>query len=260
MKSYNFFYSIGLSAFSKSFYRQVNQQWRGRSWAYLLVVLLIAWLVIAYFQTRHLCRVANQYASFIIPQLPVIRFEQSIARTDAVEPVYITWPDGEIFAIVDAQNKIKNFSSVEGVILLHRHEYLVRIGKNKIESYGYTIKDQVVKPAEWMKMFHQMKNSLVWIVFFTLFLIGLLLSYFMICLLNLLFSFFAWLIGLLFRRQVTYASVYSLSLVSITPMVGFWTMIDVTRVHLPYRALIYIMLLIAYLLYAVLVQPRKNSR
>lgn len=260
MKTFNLFHAIGLSFFSRSFYQQVAKAWRFRSFAYLSIVLALAWLVVASFQTHYVCKLASQYASVLIPQLPVIHFNKGEAVTPAAEPVFVKWPNGNVFIIVDTKDQIKNFSNLDGTVLIQSRNYQVKIGHGQVKRYFYDSKTESIGPNEWSKMIHEMKNYFLWIVFLSIVVFGTLLSYVFWLLFSLVLSLVGWLVAIIFRRDIAYAGIYSLSLIVITPALFLWAVLDSLRISCANCSYVYWIVWLVYFLYAILVQPRQSNQ
>jgi len=126
MKRFNMFYAIPLSLFSPSLYRDVAERWRARSFAYLILVMAIAWLVVAYFFTSTMCKFITQYSKDLALQMPVIQLESGVITTQTDKPVFVRWPNGNIFLMLDTKADVKNFSQLPGMILMQKDGYLVK--------------------------------------------------------------------------------------------------------------------------------------
>ena len=257
MKLYNLFHSIWLAFFSPSFYRQVGKQWRGRSFIYILLVLAVVWLFVSYFQTRQLCKMTTQYSALFTSQMPVIHFESGVASTGILTPLYIKWPNGESFIVIDTKDQIKDFSSVQGTILLHSQEYQIKLGKN-INHYSYINITKNIGPKDWEKLVQGVKQEILLVVFFAVFLLGLILSYAAWALFSLAWGLLGWIISAIFRRSLSYWGAYSISLVTLTPAILLWMILNILRVQIPYQWVIYTVILSVYLVYAVLIQPHRS--
>jgi len=76
---------------------------------------------------------------------------------------------------------------------------------------------------------------------------------------SLMWSLIGRLIGWIFRRHVSYAGVFSISLVAATPLLVLWTILTASDVIFPYQRMVYLVVTVFYLLYGILVQPSRHK-
>jgi len=101
------FLKIPLKSFHDfNFYKEVIFEWKGTNLFYILVLVAICWLPIAFRLHFTFNDFAEKYAPELIGQIPEISFSEGLAKSSNELPVYVKNSDtGEIIGLIDTKNK-----------------------------------------------------------------------------------------------------------------------------------------------------------
>ena len=127
MRRYTFVHAFVLSFFSKSFYQDVGQRWRGTGLAFLLVMLALVWVPTMIKMHRDLSRFLAQEAPPLTKQIPAITISKGKVSTDVQTPYFINNPhEGTPLMIIDTSGQYETLDNTSAEILLTRSKVLMR--------------------------------------------------------------------------------------------------------------------------------------
>ena len=237
------------SFYSKSFYRKVARQWDGEPFLYLLLLLALSGVVFAVLFGVGYSRVIKPMWHDLLRQIPNIRIVNSRAVAEGPQPLTIKTRIGDkemVMAVIDTGDHFKSIEESGAPILLNSHELVVlNRGEKRIRSLSQ-MKDTIIDRA-WL----QGKLRLVMkIVFAVTIPILLVVVYGYQLLKALIYS----LVGLLwngfFGTELSFAAIWRLSLVAMTPAWVLGGILHFKRwAHIPFY--VYILLTLSYLGFAV---------
>lgn len=257
MKYFNFFLAIPLSFYSPALYRQVGKMWRGRSFLYMLILLAICWVFIAWVNTHIICRTISSLTDTVIAQMPVIHFKNGIASIKQTEPVYIK-VDNSVFAIIAPQDNF-DINQSEATLFVKKDGVIVKVGGGQVKTYSFDKTLNISFGAQELKNFVvHIKNLTLPIIFLGLYLSGIVFSYIFYVIVSLLLGGLSKILALILKKDLTYAGAISISLILLTPIIILATVLDIAQIYLPYRYLIYFLISLGYLIYVVRILPRKH--
>lgn len=251
MKRYNFFQALLLAFYSKTFYRDVGQNWRGAGLAYLWFLAAICFIV---FTIRLVMFVDDGLTALkpYIAQLPTITINQGDVSIDKAEPFLIKNPkNDEVVAIIDTTGQYTTLDNTTALVLLSKNKLLMQHGTTAKE---YTLSDiNGVFTAENV-------DHLLFIGYVIAVLFGLisLPFYFMLGVSQILV--YAGLVSLLIRTGLAYKTLCRLTAIALTPTTLLAIIVSLGVVYLPFAWMIYIVLAIAYILFAVIANWENTTQ
>ncbi len=158
MKRYSIFSPLVLSFFSKNLYQDVGRNWKGTGFAYLLLLLALAWIPTIVQMQLGLMHFVSHDAVGLINQVPRITIKDGTVTTDVETPYFIKDPDnGKIAMIIDLTGKYDSLDGAEAKILLTQHKVVTKQSNNETRIYDLSnIKDfwlDRARLAGWARTF-----------------------------------------------------------------------------------------------------------
>jgi len=250
MRRYNYFQSLPLAFYSRSLYRDVGQQWRGAGIWYILLLAFICTLIFG-FRLGQLGYYGFTDVKSIVVQLPTLTITKGILSIDKPEPYFIKDPQSNrVLAIIDTSGQYTSLTDTSAFVLLTQNKIFTRHGET-IKQYVLPDVHRIYTPEKIIRFL-----GLLMYVFVV---VACLLAWLCYFILGLLESFlYAGLAKLLLHTGLTYKTLYRLAAVSLTPAFILAAILSLFAIQFPYRWLIYILLPLAYLIYAIRVNWEKS--
>jgi hypothetical protein len=245
MRRYNILQPLWLAFYSKALYRDVRHAWQKLVFAYLLLLIALCYLPLAY----HLHIRINQFTQNLQPwtrQLPTIIIQDHQVSIDAPVPYTIKNPDnGHDFAIIDTSGNINTLENTDAPILLTRTQLLVRANAHSVKTYNFTQLNNHRYTADDVKAFAEKIGAVFIFVFYPF----IILFYFLAGLLEALV--YTVLAKLFINTDLPFQQLFRLAIVAITPQVIIFSLLGLLTVTLPYKWIIYFALGMGYLFFAI---------
>ncbi len=249
MRRYRMFQAPVMAFFSPSFYRDVDQHWKGTGFAYLLLLLTICWVPTMVHFHFSVADFVEKEAPAFTAQIPTIRIIKGEASAEVAQPYRINDPDsGTVLALIDTTGKTTSLEGTEARALLTKTELIYK--KSDIETRSFSFKDikdctldqQVI--SRWMTAF----RKYLAVVSFPFAVIG---SFVFRIVQLLIYA----AIGLLFAKWCKtsrpYDTLLRLSAMAVTPVIIVSTVLDMASVRVPWHGLLYFIAAMAYLFFGI---------
>jgi hypothetical protein len=288
-----FFAVLRASFYSRDFYRAVGSHWKGYGIGYLAGAIALSWFVIITVWMATILPIdvhptqkelavnsgiTDDKASpekqtlsaklqAIIAQIPLITIEKGKASVAAPQPYTIYLPQTNTpLAIIDTTGKTTSLSGTGAMILLTKEELLLPGAEPTQESH-YTIADftdndtVVIDHAMIYDWLARVKKFILWFMPLVIFPAIVLFS----LLQTLVRAFFYAILGLAFARtqniSLNFPSIMRLSVISSIPVTLLSTLPTIFPVlaFLPYKWLLFFIIAISYLFYAVHVNQEADT-
>jgi hypothetical protein len=254
MKRYNILQPLLLAFYSKSLYRDIGQNWRGRGFVYLWLLAFILTILFS-FNFLRVENLALKFADAMTAQLPIITINNGITTIDQPEPYFIKSPgnSSRVLAIIDSTGEYTSLTNTTALALLTKNQLIVQWSGDKIKEYDLSNTNKVYHPNEIKQALHVL---IYWLGVAVCLLIWPL--YFLLCVLITLF--FSGLTKLLIHTGLTYKTTCRLAAVALTPATALMVVLTILANYLPeikafalsyYRWFIYVGLSFGYLLYGM---------
>ena len=249
MRRYSIFHALPLSFFSGELYRDVARSWRGIGMVYLLLLVALVTLVVVIRIQIGTDRWARGEARGLVEQIPHMVIRHRVVEVDAAMPYTIRDPKtGTPVAIIDTTGQIASLDGQEATVLVTADHIMYR--KSAAETRVFqlaTVKDFTIDPERadrWLRLLATWAAPVAAVFVFG----GL------FCL-RLVQQLMLAVIGLLaasaVRARLDFSALMRLAAVALTPALLIEPLLDILKVKVPGFALIWIVLALAYLMWAV---------
>lgn len=261
MKKSNLFLAIPRAFYSPNLYREVAQSWHGRSFLYLLILVLICWIVTATALTirtnKGIYNISQEISQI---KIPVIHFKHGIASTTGKKAFHIVAPNSKkSIIIIDTKNTIHNFHKIPGYILIQKHAFFIKDpNQHKITQYYYPKQlTGTIGPTQIQNFITKSKKWIIPILFIAILLIGFCISYTYRVIQILIYALIGMLFSWVLRRKLYYEALMNLAIICITPAMIFGTIFTVFNIYIPYLYLAYFLISMVYLVFAIKANPKQ---
>lgn len=247
MKRYSILHAFILSFFSKSFYRDVGQNWRGTGLLYLLILLLVVWVPTLIKMQIGFSRFVDEEAPQFTQQLPRITIKNGQASTDVPTPYFIKDKKGEPVIIIDTTGKYTDLDDTPASVLLTKTKVFTR---NRRETRIYDLKAVGSFEVDRIRAEGWLETGKHWLVpvLIPIVLIG---AFIMRTIQVLIYA----AIGLLFAKMLdtnlSYQTLMRLAAVALTPVLLLNLLLEFLPFSIPLWWLIGIVIGLTYMFFAV---------
>ncbi|MGW8272914.1 MAG: DUF1189 family protein [Thermodesulfovibrionales bacterium] len=255
---YTTVHALYLSFFSRPFYRDVAENWKGTAFVYLLLLLAVCWIPPMFKFQGYLNRYMDLEAPKIIAQVPVIKISGGNVSTEVSAPSLIKDPDtGMTLMIIDTSGQTTTLDGSDARMLLTRDRLIMRRSARETRSFDLSwVKDLTITKQtlrDWAELLRRR------IIFF-LYPLALLFSYVYRIGQGLLYAFAAFVLARSLGFSLSYGASVSLSLVSMTPAVIVNTIYDYLGLSVPLWWLLSMALSLGYLWFGVTSNIPEHAR
>jgi len=260
MESTNFIKAIFASFYSRSFYREVAEKWRARTFLYLLILLAICWVFISITRTVNFYNMLHEELTVISTQMPVMTVTDGVAKTQQQGTFYIKLPQsGKLLAVVNTDGSFKNFDKSEATVFISKDAVLIK-SNSKIDTYKYpSMLKGTISPMQIQSHMSAMKYLGIPFTAIVLYLLGLFVAYIYRIVQSLVYALIGWLFTVILGRKLDYVQNLNIAMVAITPSIILCTLAYVLNVSFRFDWLAYFVLSMLYLLFGVTSQPSRNE-
>ena len=249
VRRYSILRAIPLSFFSRDLYRDVAASWRGFGLAYLaLVVALLTLFVVGRMQVA-LSRWAEGPARGFADQVPTMVIRHRVVEIDRPMPfVILDRGSGKEIVVVDTTGQITSLDGLEAGVLVTADRVQFRRSASETRMFTLTGVDSLTltpaKARRWLTLLSTWATPCV-----APFVFG---GMFVFRLIQLLvFALVGLLVARLAHARLDWSQVMRLTAVALTPALVLDPMIDLSRVRLPGRGLLWTGIVLAYVVWAV---------
>ncbi|MGD9107766.1 MAG: DUF1189 family protein [Gammaproteobacteria bacterium] len=261
MSHTNLFTAMAKSFYSKKLYQETAQSWGGRSFLYLLILLLICWVIISGILTFRINTAMHMFAQKIVTSdLPTINFKAGIASTKATTPYYIKDPtSGKAVIIIDTNNKVRDFHKSTATIMIQKKAILIKDNSaNKISQYYYPqAMNMDIGPTQINSFILRFGKWITPLVFIGIWFIGLIIAYAYRIIQILIYALIGMLFCLILKRKLPYEALMGLSIICITPAIIISTIAFIFSFSFPLQNIFYFLLSMVYLFIAIKANPKS---
>jgi hypothetical protein len=248
-RRYSRFAALVLSFFSPEVYRDVARRWRGFGFWYLVLLLFICWLPIAIKAHTGFAQFVQHDAPRVLAGFPAITITNGVVSIDRPEPYVWRDPDNnQVILYVDTSGAFDLPAGTGAKARLSRSQLVVEQNQYDTRTYDLSqVKSFFVDKARvigWLDM------AIPW-VGLAIFALGMLGSLIWHLIQILIYGAIGLLLAMMMRARLEYPALLRLSAVAITPAMLLDTFLGTAGVRVPYSFLIFLVLELAYLAFAV---------
>ena len=249
MKRYSFIQAPILSFFSKAFYRDVGQHWRGTGLAYLLIILALFWIPSIIKAQLGVGRFVNTESKKITEQIPAITISHGKVSTDVPTPYFIRDPDsGTPLAIIDTTGQYRTLDDKPANVLLLTESKLIM--RNERETKTYDLSQVESLYLDRARVEGWLANGKTWFVPVAYPLV-VLFSFVFRTLQILIYALIGLLFAHLLQTNLGYKTLMRLAAVAITPVLVLGLIMEFLPFHIPLWTLLGVGVGLGYLFLAV---------
>lgn len=246
---------IPKSFFSKNFYREVGQRWKGTGMSYLLLVTLIFSLPlinVSYFMAIKLTHNLKNIAA----QFPVITIYDGQASIDQSSPFSVIDPITQKQIAIFDTNTTEEMSDTKDILFLLNKDKVVINLPNMTTPKIYDLsraKDFVYDQTAITNIVNKIKRLLI-----ALFCLMAFLFYFVPS--AVITFFYAALMKIIAKTHLSYKVLCRLAAVALTPTLFLAAVLRLLNQSLPYQSIIYVLLSLGYLFFAIEINKHAGKQ
>ncbi len=249
MRRYSIFHVPALSFFSKELYIDVGQNWKGVNFLYLLLLLAVCLIPAMINLHRGISNFVNNEAPAVVNQVPEITITDGQVSIKETQPYYIKDPDSdEPLAIIDTTGQIESLEDTDAFFLLTGNKVIIKESKFENRSYDLSNVKAFAVDSERITGWLHIGRKYLAVVIYPFALLG---SYLFRIVQALIYAAVGLLFALWCKVTLSYATLLRLAVVAMTPCLLAKTIFGIADIHLPYATLIFLVITLAYLFFAV---------
>lgn len=256
MQQYGIFQAFFMSFYSRRLYRDVANNWGGKAFIYLFLLVGLAAIPFTYVAQHELNLLYANKSQHFFSQMPVLTIQNGKISTPENRPYLITNPEkNEVIAVVDTTGKYKTLDEAKTTVLVTETTVITQNHPNQVritevpQALNMTLNPSVIDSYIGKLI------SFTWIFIFLAMWIGM----FIYRILQALFySIIGKIFGVIFKVPVSYGQVVQIALVSITPTIVLAAVLDFFATDFPFLLLCYFILAMLYLFYGVMANKRSH--
>ncbi|HEV7397797.1 MAG TPA: DUF1189 family protein [Pyrinomonadaceae bacterium] len=249
MKRYSYYHGPFLSFFSKEFYRDVGQNWKGIGYLYMAILLAILWIPSIIAIDSSFRTFAEKDAGAFTKQLPKITIKNGQVSTDVETPYFIKDPkNNSTVGIIDLTGQYRSLDDTEAHMLLTKNKLIMKGDHNDTKIYDLTpVQDFYVDSARvdgWLTTARQ------WMIpiFYPL---GLLSSFIFRAIQILVYALIGMAFASMLKVQLSYPVLMRLAAVALTPVLVLDIILEFSPVKIPFWTILGIIVGLGYLMFAI---------
>ena len=167
MQQFNIFQAIYLSFFSKKLYRDVAQNWGGKSFLYVFVLLILVCLYYGFALQQFSKLGYEEIYAKMAPQSPIVTIKEGKLSTPENRPYVIVDPESKNnLVVIDTSGHFKTVEEAKTPVLITETEVIMQHKTNETRIYSIPKNfDGVIDPKLVNEKVSQFLK-IAWIPFF----------------------------------------------------------------------------------------------
>lgn len=255
-RKYNILHAFFMPFYSKAFYRDVGQSWRGTGYGFLFILLLVCWIPLTFIFIQYGKEMVKDVVKPQLGQVPHMQITQGVLSVDAPMPYIIDDSDtGKPQIIIDTSGKYTNLDQTTAQVLVTKTGFLVRQNNDTVKSVTFQKSTNLdITQANLDKWL----GEVVKYTSVSIYPVAVIASYIYRILQTILYAAIGCLILDLFvKSKLQYRTVLRLSVMSVTPPIIISTILSIIGVAFPFEWLFYFVLAMGYLTFALRVNKQQ---
>jgi len=249
MRIYSLLHPLFLSFYSRDFYIDVGQYWRGIAFVYLMLLCFLITLSLSFAMQSVITEISTDVAPGYIKQIPTIEITNGAAYVDQPQPYYIVDVDtGKSLAVIDTTGQLASLEGMDYVLLLTETQLITRKSDNEIRIYELKDIDDIVINQYLLNYLNEKIDAWLAIVLSPFIFI-------FFYLVKAIQAFIYGLFGLIFTRlmhvDLDYPALISLAIMAMTPLSVIDILLTPFDEGLPFGWIISFLITLVYLAFAV---------
>lgn len=257
MQEYKWYHAIFMSFFSRNLYRDVANNWGGKAFLYLLLLLALSWIAETIFFQLGLNQWYRADSDKIVYQIPEMTIKNGVLSTPENHPYIITSPDdiNKRIAIIDATGQYQTLEQSKTDLLITKTQIISQSRPNEIKINSIPSSLNIVIEPKVVNQYAKDYLNFAWILFFPFVLFFTFL--YRVCQ-ALIYSVIGKIFSGISGADLEYGKILQVSLVAITPAIVIATILDIFSISFRYEYLLYFVLAMIYLYFGI--SANKNEQ
>lgn len=235
MKKYSVFHPLWMSFFSKDFYLDVLRNWKGISFLYLLILVVIVIIPPAIHFKQGVSAMVRESPK-IVEQMPEITIKGGVVSTPENRPYFIRDPkEKRAYGIIDTSGRYLTVQGTDAVVLMTRNRLFLKHSEVETRQYDLSnitelriTRSDIAGWIDWAD-----KWIVAGVVFFMV--IGL---YIWKVIAALIYTVICLIITSIMKVTIPYSSKLSLAIIAMTPVSLLIWVFDFFKISIPYEWLL----------------------
>lgn len=249
-RKYNILHAFFMPFYSKSFYRDVGQAWRGTGFGFLLILLLVCWLPLTFIFINYGNEMVDNMVKPQLGQVPAMQIKEGVLTVDAPMPHTIDNPDtGKPQIIIDTSGKYTNLSQTDAQVLVTKTNVMVEQNNDSVRTYEFNKSTNLEITQEKLQKWLATVVKYLSMSFYPF---AVIISFLYRIIQVILYAVIGSLILDLFvKSHLQYRAILRLSVMAVVPPIIISTILSVVGVAFPFELLFYFVLAMIYLMFGL---------
>ena len=247
---YNIFQAIFMSFYSKNLYRDVANNWGGKAFFYLLILLMIVWIPFTMLTQTGLSISYKLYSPVFVQQVPLMTIKNGIISTPENKPYFITIRNNktlETIAIIDTSGKYKSLQDANVGVLVTKNQIMTR-SNDEIKIRQLPENLNTTFDAKKINFYIGKFLNFAWIFIYIFFIA---ISFLYRIIQGLLFAIIGKFFNFIVEAPLSYGQILQIVMVAITPAIVLSTIVDLIQTKFNHWLAFYFILTMAYLFFGI---------
>ncbi len=249
MRKHSILQAPFLAFYSEELYRDVAGSWRGASFVYLLLLLVVCWLPMAFAVHDQVRTFVKDEGAYLVDQIPSITIRQGAVSSDVPQPYYIKdKAAGRVLAIIDTTGQVATLSGSGAWVLLGKEQVSLRSKPNEVRTYELSRIESFQIDSTMARLWLDWLRRWAALFLYSLALAG---SYLYRIIAALILAAIGVPLARGLRAELGYGALVNIAIVAMTPVILGKTILEAARIHVPFSWLVFMGISIAYLAFGI---------
>ncbi len=229
MRKYSLFHGFWMSFFSRQFYLDVLNNWKGASFIFLIMLVAVVTVPVSVQLKKAINEVLDETPA-LVSQVPEIRITGGIVSTPRPAPYAVRDKAGKTVAIIDTSGRYKTIEAAGAPLLVTRTGLIFKKSEFETREYNFssisdlTITGDIIN--HWIGLF----DTWILVVLVPFIFMGMYAYYLMAAL---CYSLIALVVSSFVKVRTAYTSKLSCAIVAMTPASLIFAVCDLLSFEVP---------------------------
>lgn len=249
MERQNFIQTLTGSFYNPETYRDAVINKKGSTFGYLVFLVLICTIPLMIAIISGLDNFMKNDGKYIVDQLPEITFHNGIASIDKESPYFIKSREGETLFVIDLSDSA-GITELQGSakVLLTKNKLIAQQKENETRTYDLSKVQNFTLNAEKIYSWF----GYAWIIYIIIFIFMIVFFYIYRLIQAIFNAFLGLIISSLLKINLDFASLLYITMVAITPVAIFASLIWATDLQIPAKGWLGFILALGYISFGIM--------
>ena len=249
-RKYNILHAFIMPFYSKQFYRDVGQSWRGTGFGFLFILLLACWLPLTFVFINDGNEMVDSVVKPQLEKVPAMQVKEGILTVDAPMPYTIDGPNtGKPQVVIDTSGKYANVGQTEAQVLVTKTNVSIKQNNDGIKTYTFNKSTNLEVTQDKLHKWLEIGIKYLTMSFYPF---AVIISFLYRISQVILYAVIGSLILDLFvKSQLQYRAILRLSVMAVVPPIIISTVLSIVGVAFPLELLFYFVLAMVYLMFGL---------